>query len=323
MYNQHCYGTIANKYSLQRMLLEADINKIQELKQYIKQVNKIYLRDEILWITDNDSLTSFSFVDKIKFIKILVIINCQNIEFFPVPTQLQEFSLQNVNVNLNGIQQMKQLTSLQIANCQLFDISVLNQMVNIEELDLSMNNIEDINCLKGLKNLTSLNLNNNQIHDIQCLRALRKLHNLFLAHNNIVDIYALRYLDNLFELRMPSNYVINMYSLKYMKKLEILDLSRNKIKKYYFFRIITRDETKWQEKPTRKEICNANKLKLIHNINNMKYNFQMSKAEIKYKIELHKQSQQKTLMRIVNKYVRFTQKLADLIGFINSANCDQ
>ncbi|SHJ57413.1 leucine-rich repeat domain-containing protein [Paramaledivibacter caminithermalis] len=93
--------------------------------------------------------------------------------------------------DLEGIQYLTGLKSLQLAFNNIEDISLLKNLVNLESLDLRVNSIEDISVVRKLVNLTSLELGYNKISNISYLGNLDKLVELDISYNKIEDISAL------------------------------------------------------------------------------------------------------------------------------------
>ncbi|MEI6138260.1 MAG: leucine-rich repeat domain-containing protein [Mariniphaga sp.] len=84
------------------------------------------------------------------------------------------------------------LTSLNLSDNKISDITPLSGLRTLKILNLIGNNISDISSLKELNNIQDLNLNHNQIIDISPLRNLTNIVSLSLADNQISDISPLR-----------------------------------------------------------------------------------------------------------------------------------
>ncbi|MBZ9688262.1 leucine-rich repeat domain-containing protein [Clostridium estertheticum] len=80
---------------------------------------------------------------------------------------------------------------------KIADLSGIENLTNLTTLDLSNNLITNIEPLKGLTNLTCLHLSNNQISNIESLKGLTKLVDLKLDNNPISSIESLNVLTNL------------------------------------------------------------------------------------------------------------------------------
>lgn len=94
-------------------------------------------------------------------------------------------ALEIVCVNTNLI------TSLNLSNKQIENISGLDEFSSLITLDLSNNNITDIHNLKHLNNLIVLNVSNNNIQNVSALSSFNAIQQLNLANNNISDISCL------------------------------------------------------------------------------------------------------------------------------------
>ncbi|MEG3959645.1 leucine-rich repeat domain-containing protein, partial [Microcoleus sp. herbarium2] len=99
------------------------------------------------------------------------------------------------------------LTTLDLYNNQITDISFLGSLTHLTELDLYNNQITDISFLGLLTNLTELDLFDNQITDISFLGSLTNLIILNLGCNQITDISALRKLTHLKKLELFDNQI--------------------------------------------------------------------------------------------------------------------
>jgi hypothetical protein len=120
-------------------------------------------------------------------------------------------SLTELNLNFNGISDIKPLESLTkltvlfLSTNDISDIKPLESLTNLTVLTLNNNQISDIKPLESLTNLTTLYLENNQISDIKPLESLTNLTILYLENNHISDIKPLESLTNLTELYLNEN----------------------------------------------------------------------------------------------------------------------
>ena len=83
---------------------------------------------------------------------------------------------------------LKGITSLNLSNEGITDISGLENCVNLKSLDLSYNQIEKVNPLLKLYDIKDLNLSHNKISDVSYLSNLTSLEQLNLSDNNISDL---------------------------------------------------------------------------------------------------------------------------------------
>ena len=86
-----------------------------------------------------------------------------------------------------------ELTSLDLSDTQVSDISVLGGLTNLQELDLYNTSVSDISVLRNLTNLKTLDLSGTQVSDISALESLTNLEKLYLSYTQVseTDIKAL------------------------------------------------------------------------------------------------------------------------------------
>ncbi|MFT5873295.1 MAG: internalin A [Clostridium sp.] len=89
--------------------------------------------------------------------------------------------------NLSGIENLTNLTLLNLSNNQIKNIEPLKELTNLTNLDLATNQLSDIEPLKELTNLTILDLATNQMSNIDPLNELTNLTELNLDTNQIED----------------------------------------------------------------------------------------------------------------------------------------
>ena len=112
-------------------------------------------------------------------------------------TQIDMYKLTSVNLSngyiqdLTGLKFATNLTHLYLWNNQISDVSPLADLINLTSLDLTSNQISDVSPLADLINLTSLDLGNNQISDVSPLTQLKNLTLLDLGNNQISDFSAI------------------------------------------------------------------------------------------------------------------------------------
>nr|XP_039272430.1 leucine-rich repeat-containing protein 61-like isoform X2 [Styela clava] len=93
---------------------------------------------------------------------------------------------------------------LNLASCEIEDISALGNCLNLVRLDLRKNEISILNPLRNLKLLTTLNLSANRISNIDALASLEMLSDLNLSGNLIGSferVQCLKSIDTLQKLR--------------------------------------------------------------------------------------------------------------------------
>lgn len=132
-------------------------------------------------------------------------------------------------ISLKGIENLNNLTELNLYYNQISDLSLLSYLTNLSKLRLDSNKINNLSGLNGLVNLTQLSLFNNQISDLSPLSNLTNLTNLDLGQNKISDISSLKDLTNLTILDLWSNQVNNISVLSGLTNLSELYLLGNQI----------------------------------------------------------------------------------------------
>lgn len=125
---------------------------------------------------------------------------------------------------LKELENIDNLHSITLNNCDLSDISALEGITKLTSLNLRDNNISDISVLKNMTELTSLNLRDNRISDISALKNMTELNFLDLSGNNISDISVLKNMTKLTYLDLGSNGFSDISALKYTTKLTYLNL---------------------------------------------------------------------------------------------------
>ncbi len=132
-------------------------------------------------------------------------------------------------VNINN-----QITGLGLYNCHINDlkriINPLKLLKNLSTLDISDNELYDLGLLVQFDNLTHLYIAKNRISDLSPLSTFTKLLLLSAWDNQICDLAPLSKLNNLLYLYIGDNYISNIGPLEDRKQLKDLYLSSNRIK---------------------------------------------------------------------------------------------
>ena len=127
------------------------------------------------------------------------------------------------------IENMKNLTSLNLSGNSITDITLLKSLTNLTELYMIQCDITDITPLKSLTNLTKLDLSDNKIIDLTPLMPLTELRELELRSNDITDIAPLKSLINLTQLVLNNNNISDLTPLNSLINLTQLELTYNNI----------------------------------------------------------------------------------------------
>ncbi len=140
-----------------------------------------------------------------------------------------EITNKKLQILIEKLFQLRNLTTLYLFHNQLTDISVLKELPNLTQLVLSDNQLTNISPLTELTNLTLLDLRSNQLTDISSLKKLSKLTQLFLSDNQLKDISSLKDLSKLTQLLLSNNRLADISSLKKLSNLTEIDLSDNQL----------------------------------------------------------------------------------------------
>ncbi|MDE0684774.1 MAG: leucine-rich repeat domain-containing protein, partial [Candidatus Poribacteria bacterium] len=114
---------------------------------------------------------------------------------------------------LPSLRGLRNLTRLEIHNCNISDISGLAELTQLEWLELINNQVSDISPLANLKSLEHLNLDANVIEDVSPLAKLTRLELLYLENNKISDVSPLAGLTNLERLDLRNNAISDFSAL--------------------------------------------------------------------------------------------------------------
>ena len=131
--------------------------------------------------------------------------------------------------NLDGIQNLTNLTALSIINRLITDISPISELTNLRVLNLHTNWFSDISPLIGLTNLEQLIISENPISDIS---ALRQLTNLRQLHVHGMYPYQLQHYLNYKDGRDPDvvfNGITDISPLAGLFQLRLLRIHLNTI----------------------------------------------------------------------------------------------
>ncbi|RXZ78453.1 hypothetical protein EBB07_26845 [Paenibacillaceae bacterium] len=131
--------------------------------------------------------------------------------------------------SLKGIEQLPNLTSLELQDNLIQDLQPLTALKELKVLGLTRNRIEDIAPLKSLTKLEQLGISDNFIQNIDDLAKLSELTTLIASSNAITSIANLKSLSKLDYLNIKDNAVSDIQVLKQMPQLKNLNLDGNPI----------------------------------------------------------------------------------------------
>lgn len=123
------------------------------------------------------------------------------------------------------------LTSLNVGDCGISDLTGLEYARNLQYLWIRWNSITDLSPLSGLVDLRHIDAHgNDDLSDLAPLSELANLETLILRWNAISDLSALSRLSNLRELVLFYCRVSDLSPLSGLARLQKLDLNRNHIR---------------------------------------------------------------------------------------------
>ena len=146
-------------------------------------------------------------------------------------TSLTSLNLGDNNLSdLSPLAGLINLTRLSLYSTNLSDLSPLSGLINLTWLSLwNCREISNLSPLSGLTNLTELNLFRSNVSDLSPLSELINLTELDLWDNNISDLSPLSGLINLTELVLGENNISDVSPLSGLISLTKLDLRNNRI----------------------------------------------------------------------------------------------
>ena len=142
------------------------------------------------------------------------------------------------------------LTSLDVRDEGIVDLTGLEYATDLQALVLIENKIHDISPLSGLTGLGFLDLGGNQISDLRPLAALTRLEALQIWRNRIEDISPLARLVNLKKLLIENNDIQNFSPLDELNHLEVVNIKGNLRVGDYISRIAVTPRIKDRDYPS-------------------------------------------------------------------------
>lgn len=113
------------------------------------------------------------------------------------------------------------VTSLNLGNTDLSDLSPLPFLFNLTRLNLHGTPISDLSPLTSLTNLKELDLGNTEVTDVTPLKHLKNLEVVKLGNTEVTDIAPLKTLEHLKEVKLNMGKITDLSPL-----LELEDLQR-------------------------------------------------------------------------------------------------
>ncbi len=130
--------------------------------------------------------------------------------------------------NISGLEYCTALQSLELQGNAISNISPLANIGTLEYLDLRSNNIQSVPNLSNLTSLQTLRISQNYIKEISGLAGLN-ITDLDISYNQVSDIKSLSTILNLSELDISYNQVSDISALEALDELTILRCASNNI----------------------------------------------------------------------------------------------
>lgn len=130
--------------------------------------------------------------------------------------------------DFSSLKNLKNLTSLELRRAEPANLDGINQLAKLESLELYDSTIKDISGLKDLKNLKKLGLSYSEnITDFSVLAQLKDLEYLSLRDTRFNDVSVLKGLDKLDALYLPDNDDISAEDRLSLIRTDKIDLEEN------------------------------------------------------------------------------------------------
>ena len=136
--------------------------------------------------------------------------------------------------DLSGLGTFNRITTLNLSDNQVRDLSELSNLTDLVNLDLSRNYINgDLSALGAKDKLEKLTINSDgkyRLSDISAIGSFKRLTDLALEKQKISDVTPLKGLPLLKNLDLAENKIVDVSPLESLNSLETLSLQKNQIK---------------------------------------------------------------------------------------------
>ncbi|CAL6050269.1 Conserved_hypothetical protein [Hexamita inflata] len=153
-----------------QLQIDAELAKYNNRSAQKRKVDQEYIlaykkkiRNKCLDISDNPEITTINFVNHFRLTQ-LTLNNCKNVRFDYVCNVTTLHVTNSGLTKLDGIQQMEQLTELNLSDNKLTDASLLANLVKLGNLDVSNNRLLEVDFIVQLDKLRILSLKDNLIY---------------------------------------------------------------------------------------------------------------------------------------------------------------
>ena len=123
-----------------------------------------------------------------------------------------------------------EITSLDLSNGYIRDLSGIQYFENLEELNIANNEISDLSPLSGCAKLKKLDASGQYISNLGVLSTLKELTELDLADNELTTLSSLKELAGLQKLDVSGNEIIVFGTVGKLQNLQYLNMADNPIK---------------------------------------------------------------------------------------------
>ena len=123
-----------------------------------------------------------------------------------------------------------EITSLDLSNGYIRDLSGIQYFKNLEELNIANNEVSDLSPLFGCAKLKKLNASGQYISNLGVLSTLRELTELNLADNELTTLSSLKELTELQKLDVSGNEIVVFGTAGKLQNLQYLNIADNPMK---------------------------------------------------------------------------------------------
>ncbi|CAL6028627.1 leucine-rich_repeat protein [Hexamita inflata] len=243
--------------------------------------------------------------------------------------------------NLTKLQQLSELSILDLSDCQLLNINPLTTLP-IKELILDENPNIDITPIQHLTELQILSLINCKLLNVGALKILVNLKELDLSKNKNINITPLQYLTKLTKLQLKECKLLSVEALIPLQLLQYLDVQENNVvyvqplkqlkqltfieqSDNYFLDLETFtkffDMNSHKHRPTKTQILYANILRDINFPITLLRNINGQRIQLKNNVQFGKNSVSKITNKFLANFILVTQKFIQSLEQLNAETC--
>ncbi|CAL6090383.1 Conserved_hypothetical protein [Hexamita inflata] len=169
---------------------------------------KSQVKNKSLVVQNDPALLSIEFSDELD-LQSLTVSGSQNLNLERVPKNLRQLGINNCNIkSTKGLATAKLLTSLDVSNNLLNDLTELDELTSLQKLDISFNALHNIDNVGKLVKLVSLNVKRNNLQIIKPIETLKLLEELDITENTLQDLQYVKQLPKLkWEVIVKENHI--------------------------------------------------------------------------------------------------------------------